>query len=69
MTVKLTLQANLPDETLEPFLEQLRNFDRAHPGCFFRAMANGDGDETVGEIVRMLERVGIPLVFAAKTGG
>lgn len=65
--IRITVDAEIPDADLEPFLDWMRAFDKSHSGCHFKIAANSDGDETVGELVQMLERVGIPIVFAAKT--
>lgn len=67
MSVKITLVADVPDDALEPFLMLMRAFDRAHHGCHLKCSALGESENMrVGEIIRMLERVGIPLVFAER---
>jgi hypothetical protein len=32
--------ANVPPELLKEFMQHVRNFDAAHPGCHFKIVAN-----------------------------
>lgn len=63
--VKITVNAEVPDADLERFLDVVRKFDLANEGCHFHIVCDG-GEHTTGEVVSILERVGIPLVYAER---
>ena len=39
---KLTLSAQLPDDLIGDFLQHVRDFDIAHPGCHFAMVASSE---------------------------
>ena len=63
--IKVTIEANVPQDKLEEFLTVIRAFDNENPGCHFDMLAIG-GDQSVEEVTDMLERVGVPLVYAGR---
>jgi hypothetical protein len=40
MTVKVFTIAALPEELVQTWLQHLRDFDQAHPGCHFEVAAD-----------------------------
>jgi hypothetical protein len=40
MTAKVFTVTHIPDELIQPWLQHLRDFDVAHPGCHFEVMAD-----------------------------
>lgn len=40
MTVKIFTLASVPDELAQAWLQHLRDFDTAHPGCHFEVFAD-----------------------------
>jgi hypothetical protein len=40
MTVKVFIVAHLPEALTQAWLQHLRDFDVAHPGCHFEIMAD-----------------------------
>jgi hypothetical protein len=40
MSVKIWTIAQLPDELVQAWLQHLRDFDQAHPGCHFDVAAD-----------------------------
>ena len=64
--IKISLTADIPDHaTLEQFLRYVRAFDLTFPGCHFKITSTG-GDQSVDEAKRMLENVGLPIVYAGR---
>jgi hypothetical protein len=63
--IKVVVEAYIGDDDLETFLKLVRSFDLTHPGCHFQIGSNG-GEQTMSEMWRMLESVGIPIVYAGK---
>lgn len=53
MTVKVSTIATLPDELAHAWLQHLRDFDVAHPGCHFEVVADAP-DKTITQMVEML---------------
>lgn len=58
--VKIYTIANVPDELVQAWVQHLRNFDIAHPGCHFRVVSRSD-DGTVAEMMELLDKVWPPL--------
>lgn len=44
----------VPDELQQAWLQHLRDFDAAHPGCHFEIVAEGEG-KTIGDIMRVVD--------------
>jgi hypothetical protein len=59
---KVFLRATLPPELLQPFLQHIRDFDAAHPGCRFQVCADAGTDESMADMVERL-RVDPALTF------
>lgn len=41
MTIKIFTVAHVPSELAQAWLQHLRDFDTAHPGCHFEVMRDG----------------------------
>jgi hypothetical protein len=64
--ITVTIETKLPDDKLLfAYLDWVRTFDKTHAGCHFRVFAEG-GDQTMGEIWQMFERLGLDLKFAER---
>jgi hypothetical protein len=59
--MKIFTVANIPDRLSQLWLQHLRDFDAAHPGCHFEVMADAP-EATLAEIVDMV-RVAPALTF------
>lgn len=59
--MKIFTVANVPDALMQAWLQHLRDFDSAHPGCHFEVMADAP-DATLAEIVDMV-RIAPALTF------
>ena len=46
MKVYLLILAHMPPAALNPFLQHIRDFDVAHPGCHFAVSADAEGMST-----------------------
>jgi hypothetical protein len=53
MTTSILTLAHVPDDLQHEWLQHLRDFDAAHPGCHFSVIADG-GTKTVAEMVKVL---------------
>lgn len=53
MKVKIFTVAHVPDELQQPWLQHLRDFDSAHPGCHFEVGIDGP-EESVADMVKLL---------------
>jgi hypothetical protein len=53
MTVKVFTIAHLPEEFVQPWLQHLRDFDTAHPGCHFE-VAHDAPDMSLQEMMQRL---------------
>ena len=40
--MKIFTVAEIPDELAQDWLQHLRDFDTAHPGCHFQVVADSD---------------------------
>lgn len=54
MTSKIYTIAHVPDGLLQQWLQHLRDFDTAHPGCHFQVCLDGPPSLTMAE---MMERI------------
>lgn len=61
MTVKVVTFADIPDELVHAWLQHLRDFDTAHPGCHFQIAADAP-DMSDADIIEAI-KVGPPLPF------
>jgi hypothetical protein len=52
-TTKVFTVAHVPNELRQAWLQHLRDFDTAHPGCHFEVMADAP-DASVAEMVELL---------------
>lgn len=66
MKAKITLQAEMPSEHLEEFIRYVQLWDRHHDDCHFSVLADSDEDRSVGDMMQMLERLGLEIIFAAR---
>ena len=48
-------RAHVPDELRQRWLQHLRDFDVAHPGCHFEVMIDGSPDTTIAEMIETLQ--------------
>jgi len=64
MTAKIATVAHVPPELVKAWLQHLRNFDVAHPGCHFQTMV--DIDEVPDDVLDMLRGIEPPLQFMMK---
>ena len=51
--MNITTKASVPDELAQAWLQHLRDFDTAHPGCHFEVLAEAP-DSTTDMIADML---------------
>jgi pentose-5-phosphate-3-epimerase len=51
--MKIFTRATVPDELGQTWLQHLRDFDTAHPGCHFEVVADAP-DLSVREVVEMM---------------
>lgn len=47
-------KAVIPDELQQAWLQHLRDFDTAHPGCHFEVVAESES-KTVGDLMRAVD--------------
>lgn len=52
--MKIFTLAEVPPELTQKWLQHLRDFDTAHPGCHFQVMADSTPDMTLAEMVEKL---------------
>ena len=62
--MKIFTVAHMPDDLQQAWLQHLRDFDTAHPGCHFEVGMEGGPDISVEEMIRRL-RVEPALTFTA----
>jgi hypothetical protein len=53
--MKIALQCDVPDDLANAWLQHLRDFDVAHPGCHFEVMMQADGIVPVKRMLDMLK--------------
>lgn len=61
MTTKIFTVAHIPENLSQAWLQHLRDFDSAHPGCHFEVGVDGP-DASISDMIRML-RVSPGLTF------
>ena len=54
MNVKIFTVAHLPEALQQKWLQHLRDFDSAHPGCHFEVGIDGP-DATTADMIRMIQ--------------
>ena len=59
MTTKVFCLGTMPDNLVAEWLQHLRDFDCAHPGCHFET-AMGGGSLTADEMEQMLKNIDPP---------
>ena len=52
--MKILVIAEIPDDKAQMFFQHIRDFDVAHPGCKFQAIANAP-DRSIEELKEMLD--------------
>ena len=52
----ITTRAHVPDELGGAWLQHLRDFDTAHPGCHFEVVADAP-EMSTGEIIKTLKDI------------
>lgn len=67
MTVEAVVQilGDVPKALVRDFLQHVRSFDAAHPGCHFRMSVVSNTDETGQEIAQMLQSLDPPIPVIA----
>lgn len=53
MNVKIFSVAEVPEELAQAWLQHLRDFDTAHPGCHFQVFADAP-EVSTADVVRMV---------------
>lgn len=56
MMTKVFTIAHMPDDLAHAWLQHLRDFDTAHPGCHFQVVANAP-DATMAQMLEALNVV------------
>ena len=59
MKVKIFTVAHVPDELQQPWLQHLRDFDSAHPGCHFEVGIDGPEESSADMIKRIQVELGL----------
>ena len=54
MTTKIFTVAHVTDNLAQAWLQHLRDFDTAHPGCHFEVFADTP-DASMADVVRLLQ--------------
>ncbi|HEX8836754.1 MAG TPA: hypothetical protein VF748_07450 [Candidatus Acidoferrum sp.] len=54
---KICTVADVPPELVEAWVQHLRDFDAAHPGCHFRVVAKLPDEVSTREMMDMLDRI------------
>lgn len=67
MTVKIFTRAHVPEDLANAWLQHLRNFDVAHPGCHFEvAVDNGTSVVDAVEMMRIEPALTFSRIFERK---
>lgn len=66
MTTKIVTMAHLTPGLVAAWLQHLRDFDIAHPGCHFEVAANAP-DEAAAEVMKALEGIRPGFAFTSFT--
>lgn len=53
MTTKIFTVAHVPHHLQQAWLQHLRDFDAAHPGCHFEVGIDGP-EETIADMIKLL---------------
>jgi hypothetical protein len=53
--MKILAQCDVPDELANAWLQHLRDFDAAHPGCHFEVMMTNDAIVPVADMIELLK--------------
>ncbi len=53
--VKVFTVAHLPEGLQQAWLQHLRDFDTAHPGCHFEVGVDGTPDASIAEMIEWLQ--------------
>lgn len=53
MTVKISTVAHIPDDLAHAWLQHMRDFDTAHPGCHFQVLCDAPSFE-LGQMIEVL---------------
>lgn len=67
--MKIVTHADVPDELAQLWLQHLRDFDAAHPGCHFSVGMETDAAIPIREMIEMLRidpALGVIEVFARR---
>lgn len=54
MTIKIFTVAHVPEELAQAWLQHLRDFDTAHPGCHFEVAADAP-EMPMAKVIEMLQ--------------
>jgi hypothetical protein len=71
LTIKIFTVAHVPEELQRAWLQHLRDFDTAHPGCHFEVALDAP-DASLEEMVERLRvepRLTFTQIFERKAGG
>lgn len=68
MTIKIVTVAHVPPELEKQWLQHLRDFDIANPGCHFEVMVDAAAEKTIAEMMDTLRSIDppLPVEFYAK---
>lgn len=53
--ITIFTRAHMPDELQQQWLQHLRDFDTAHPGCHFEVGVDGGPDTPFHDMIRLLQ--------------
>lgn len=53
--MKIHTVADVPDELAHAWLQHLRDFDTAHPGCHFEVLADASDASSVADMVEAIK--------------
>ena len=54
MTTTIYVKATVPDDLAQGWLQHLRDFDTAHPGCHFEVVVESE-TKSVGDVMRTID--------------
>ena len=54
--MNIVVNAEIPDESAQAFLQHIRDFDAAHPGCKFEILAHSETG-TMGSLMKIIEGI------------
>lgn len=64
--MRIFTAADVPDELAHAWLQHLRDFDAAHPGCHFKVLADAPGATTEQIVEALKVDPPLPLMVVVK---